>query len=390
MGLCRRPVWPQDQPLELSPAVKDTVSSRALAITRFSIICRCRDSVCKADSVLGMPPQNPRPPVCQAWSRGSPRHRRDPLPSQTAGSSPPSPASRPAGLPTCQRGLLQGLAGVQPRHPCLVGSLQLLVLQRRLLQRRQLPAGNQPSAPTVGHGDTTRGPFPAMPPLPGTPAEQGRHQPPRVRAHILPRALRLGDLQLLEDLRGQEGRELPPLVREDPAVPGEGSRAPAPLLCCRFSLGFPWGGNDRSAGHPWPPAWPPGWAPGCPKRDPTTPSLTQRRCDGLDSLQALLRELQHLRGVGGDPLAAVCGEGQGVRLSPVPTGPGSLMPRAWGSRGRAAEGPAIPVPAASSCRAWAMRAMLFRYSTYASCQRGGDDPRPSPDPRAAPAPPCVW
>lgn len=26
---------------------KDTVSSRALAITRFSIICRCRDRVCK-------------------------------------------------------------------------------------------------------------------------------------------------------------------------------------------------------------------------------------------------------------------------------------------------------------------------------------------------------
>lgn len=178
MGLCRRPVWPQDQPLELSPAVKDTVSSRALAITRFSIICRCRDSVCKADSVLGMPPQNPRPPVCQAWSRVSPRHRRDPLPSQPASSSPPSPASHPAGLPTCQRGLLQGLAGVQPCHPRLVGSLQLLVLQRRLLQRRQLPAGNQPSAPTAGHGDTTRGPFPAVPPLPGTPAERGRHQPP--------------------------------------------------------------------------------------------------------------------------------------------------------------------------------------------------------------------
>lgn len=33
---------------ELSPSGKDTVSSRALAITRFSIICRCRDSVCKA------------------------------------------------------------------------------------------------------------------------------------------------------------------------------------------------------------------------------------------------------------------------------------------------------------------------------------------------------
>lgn len=73
-------------------------------------------------------------------------------------------------------------------------------------------------------------------------------QLPHPSPPVLPCALCLSDLELLEDLRGQEWRELPPLVRADPAVPGEGCRAPAPLLCSRFHLGFPWGGGqDRSA-----------------------------------------------------------------------------------------------------------------------------------------------
>lgn len=119
---------------------------------------------------------------------------------------------------------------------------------------------------------------------------------------VLPCALRLSDLQLLEDLRGQERRELPPLVRTDAAVPGWGRRAPGPLLCSRFHLGFPWGGGRTGRL-----CLTPVWAPGCPARDPH-PSLTQRRCDGFDPLQALLRQLQQFGGVRGDPLAALCGE----------------------------------------------------------------------------------
>lgn len=49
---------------------------------------------------------------------------------------------RPSLGPAHQGGLLHGLAGVQTGHPCLVGGLQLLVLQRRLLQRGQLPGNS--------------------------------------------------------------------------------------------------------------------------------------------------------------------------------------------------------------------------------------------------------
>lgn len=61
---------------------KDTVSSRALAITRFSIICRCRDSVCEAGGVLGT--------LDQSYGHQCGRHGAgvpwDPLPSLPGGS----------------------------------------------------------------------------------------------------------------------------------------------------------------------------------------------------------------------------------------------------------------------------------------------------------------
>lgn len=188
-GLCRSLARPRGRRSALSRSGKDTVSSRALAITRFSIICRCRDSVCEAGEALGTP------------ARGQQRGRRG-APG-TAGTLcpalPPQPAA-PLGVPTCQGGLLQSLAGVQPRHPRLVGSLQLLVLQRRLLQRCQLPAGPSPQHPPPGAVTAPRDPSPG--PRAGvgpTPA------PLHGRAHVLARTLRLGDLQLLEDLWGQEG-----------------------------------------------------------------------------------------------------------------------------------------------------------------------------------------
>lgn len=72
-----------------NPTGKDTVSSRALAITRFSIICRCRDSVCGAGGALGTSTHTPWPPV------GSGGYPRDPLPAwllAPSGSQPlPSP-----------------------------------------------------------------------------------------------------------------------------------------------------------------------------------------------------------------------------------------------------------------------------------------------------------
>lgn len=196
----------------------------------------------------------------------------------------------------------------------------------------------QPALSTPPQGTVTRS---GAPSLLCPPSGLGPRQmpAPHVRAHVLPHALRLGDLQLLEDLRRQEGRELPPLIRKDPAMPGEGSRAPAPLLRSRFCLGFPWGGKDRSASLPLPSppntSLGPGWGPSSPKRNRR---LTQRRRDGLDPLQALLRQLQHLRGVGGDPLTPICGNGQGVRVTEGGT-PGPPPPRAcrkhcgrgWGS-----------------------------------------------------------
>lgn len=107
---------------------KDTVSSRALAITRFSIICRCRDSVCQAMNVGD---------TCSKSQHRS--HRTQ--------------------LPTHQRGFLHGLAGVEPCHPCLIGSFQLLVLQRCLLQWCQLPAGNEVNTAVALHA--SQGSWPA-------------------------------------------------------------------------------------------------------------------------------------------------------------------------------------------------------------------------------------
>lgn len=177
---------------------------------------------------------------------------------------------------------------------------------------------------------------------------------PTSKPPVLPCALCLSDLELLEDLWGQEWRELPPFVRADPAVPGEGCRAPTPLLCSRFHLGFPWGGGqDRSAVPHHQPG--PAGSPSSPKGDPH-PSLTQRRCDGFDPLQALLCQLQQFGGVGGDPLAVLCGEGVLGSLQDFHRPP-------WFTAGKQGVGPALPVPAASSCRAWAIRVMLFRYST---------------------------
>lgn len=55
---------------------------------------------------------------------------------------PQRPIIFPAG-PTCQRGLLHRLVGVEPGQPGLIGSSQLLVLQGRLFQRAQLSAAEE-------------------------------------------------------------------------------------------------------------------------------------------------------------------------------------------------------------------------------------------------------
>lgn len=127
---------PQDRERLLSiPTGKDTVSSRALAITRFSIICRCRDSVCGAGGELG----TSTTPHGHQWGAGVPRDQ----------------LSAPSQLPTCQGCLLHSLAWVQPCHPRLVRCLQLLVLQGGLLQRGQLPVGTA-SALATGHRTRAR------------------------------------------------------------------------------------------------------------------------------------------------------------------------------------------------------------------------------------------
>lgn len=83
--------------------------------------------------------------------------------------------------------------------------------------------------------------------------------------------------------------------------------------------------------------------------------LTQRGCQGLDSLQALLSQLQHFWGVGAEPFAILCD--MGVSSCAPMCGVGGRT-----ARGRTAGG-RLPVSAASSCRACEMRVMLFRYST---------------------------
>lgn len=92
-----------------------------------------------------------------------------------------------------------------------------------------------------------------------------------------------------------------------PSRPGGawgGVQGPRPAPVQPVSPGLSLGRGTGQVGCASPPAWL--WHP-APQNE--TPSLTQRCCDGFDPLQALLCQLQQFGGVGGDPLAVLCGEG---------------------------------------------------------------------------------
>lgn len=100
------------------PLGKDTVSSRALAITRFSIICRCRDSVCGAGGELGTSTHTPGTAV---GSRGPPGTLSLP-----GCQFYPAPSSSPAphlpGMSSAQPGLGSAAPPAPRRPPSASGS----------------------------------------------------------------------------------------------------------------------------------------------------------------------------------------------------------------------------------------------------------------------------
>lgn len=272
-----------------NPTGKDTVSSRALAITRFSIICRCRDSVCGAAGALGTSTHTPRPPV---GSRGPPGTLS--LPGCGSGQLPAPPQA-----PTCQGCLLHGLAWVKPRHPRLVGRLQLLVLQGGLLQWGQLPVGTA-SAPATRHRTSARTsscplawghrqsscpkplvseppmsyplclslpalyPSPQQPPMPHHSLSQP-HVPLSMTQPLVPapcpsppyfRALCASAICSFWKISGgRNGESFPPSSEQTRRCLGRGAGPPPRSCAAGFTWAFPAEGA-RQVGRASPPAWP--------------------------------------------------------------------------------------------------------------------------------------